>query len=51
MTVKNTFILTMAAWIALVTALHGWLNLGWGEAAKTGAQTEDKMRIGYLPVT
>ena len=48
----------MAAWLATVTVVHGWLNLGYfkGTPKRTatnlpGAQVKNKFRVGFLPVT
>jgi len=49
--VKRVLILTTIFWMATITVLHLWLNLDvkwfrWGQG-----QTEEKFRIGFLPVT
>ena len=38
-------------WFALITALHGTLNLHWFQAAKSGSVSEVKYGVGFLPVT
>ncbi len=38
-------------WIALITGLHGTLNLHWLDRAKSGAAPETKYGVGFLPVT
>ena len=37
------------AWLALVSALHAWLNLGLLQ--KTGPQAATTLKVGFLPVT
>ncbi|MFN7140689.1 MAG: ABC transporter substrate-binding protein [Limisphaerales bacterium] len=52
MSFRRTILLWGVAWIALVTVLHGALNLNvrswWGKKAEG---TERKFRVGFLPVT
>ena len=39
----RTISIVITLWLTAITALHGWLNLSWGEKAKFG--------VGFLPVT
>ena len=39
----RTILIVVTLWLSVITALHGWLNLSWGEKAKFG--------VGFLPVT
>ncbi len=50
MSVRNTFVVTILIWTAIITVVHGWLNLGWGDPARSRG-SKDKMKIGFLPVT
>lgn len=43
-------LLWTALWLALITALHGTLNLRWFAPKTRGARTE-KFGVGFLPVT
>ena len=38
-------------WLALITGLHGKLNLKWFDARLPGASAGEKYKIGFLPVT
>ncbi len=38
-------------WLALITGLHGKLNLKWFDAKAPGSSTAEKYKIGFLPVT
>ena len=49
----STFLFTVL-WLALITGLHGKLNLKWfdkKEVAADGSALKEKFRIGFLPVT
>ncbi len=50
MNVRNTFVITILIWTAVITVVHGWLNLGWDDL-KRRAAAEKRMKIGFLPVT
>ena len=43
--------LGLAAWLALISLLHGGLNLGWWSGKLAGAATQERYRVGFLPVT
>ena len=48
----STTFLCGALWLALITAMHGSLNLKWFAFKVPGAAAEtEKFRIGFLPVT
>jgi hypothetical protein len=48
MTFRRTVLFCALGWLAFITGLHAWLNLGTlrGKASETRG-----LRIGYLPVT
>lgn len=46
----TTVLVALAVWLAVVTFLHGGLNLGWLEPARPGGAAR-KYRLGFLPVT
>jgi NitT/TauT family transport system substrate-binding protein len=47
MSLRSTLLLFGLAWIAVITVLHGRMNLDWGKPA---AKTE-KFGVGFIPVT
>jgi hypothetical protein len=49
MTLKKAVVLGSVAWIALISGLHAWLNLGLFR--KVGPQAATTMKVGFLPVT
>ena len=49
-TLGRTIALVTVVWLALVTTLHGTLNLGWLDA-RSVARRADGFRVGFLPVT
>ena len=53
MTLKNTLLIFGLAWAALITLLHGGLNLGWfdGDDAHGSSAGKAKYGVGFLPVT
>ncbi len=49
---KRTVLAWAAIWIALITGLHLWLNLGVRPfASKAATPAPGKFRVGFLPVT
>ncbi len=46
----TTFVFALL-WLALITGLHGKLNLKWFASKPAGVAQADKYRIGFLPVT
>ncbi|MEN3943862.1 ABC transporter substrate-binding protein [Prosthecobacter sp. SYSU 5D2] len=38
-------------WLALITGMHGKLNLKWFETRAPGTSSTEKYKIGFLPVT
>lgn len=52
MTLKKTLTLSAVTWLAGITVLHAWLNLGaFAFPTKKAASGGEKFRIGFLPVT
>ena len=41
----------LAAWIAVISSLHGVLNLAWWGGQAASAATQERYRVGFLPVT
>lgn len=50
MSLRRTLVIFAIGWIALITVMHGALNLKWHER-KPGHQGSGSARIGFLPVT
>lgn len=52
MSLRTTICLAAVFWVALISGLHGWLNLNINPfaSAKSG-EVSDKFRVGFLPVT
>ena len=50
MTLKKTVLCTGLLWVAGISVLHGWLNLGLFRPAPAGGRT-DTFKVGFLPVT
>lgn len=48
---KRWLVLSALAWIAVVTVLHLWLNLGAFRRRPGQAQDGQEFRVGFLPVT
>jgi hypothetical protein len=46
---RKTLLLGTVAWVALISALHAWLNLGLFRP--TGPQASTTFKVGFLPVT
>jgi hypothetical protein len=46
---KKTLVLGSLAWIAVISGLHAWLNLGL--LRKTGPEAATTLKVGFLPVT
>lgn len=46
----STFVFSLL-WLALITGMHGKLNLKWFTSKPAGVAQADKYRIGFLPVT
>ena len=52
MSLRKTLLLVAIAWLAIITVLHGALNLRWLEPRlTTGATAAKKFGVGFLPVT
>jgi NitT/TauT family transport system substrate-binding protein len=51
MTLRRTLPVTLIAWFAVVSLLHGWLNLGLFERGRARGAGADLFRVGFLPVT
>ena len=52
MSLRRTVIPGMFVWLAAISLLHGWLNLGlFGRSASRGPGDAAPFRVGFLPVT
>jgi hypothetical protein len=52
MSLRRTVILGTLVWAAVISVLHGWLNLGLLErATHRGPGGAAPFRVGFLPVT
>ena len=52
MSMRRTVILSSLGWVAAISLLHGWLNLGLFDRANGGAARRgEPFRVGFLPVT
>ncbi|HZC42678.1 MAG TPA: ABC transporter substrate-binding protein [Acidobacteriaceae bacterium] len=52
MSLKGKFILGACAWIVLISALHGWLNVNWATVLNEYRPLgERKIVVAYIPVT
>jgi NitT/TauT family transport system substrate-binding protein len=52
MSFKGRIVLGAAAWLVLITALHGYLNVNWDAVLNSYRPPEKrKIIVGYLPVT
>ena len=52
MSLRRTVIPGMFVWLAAISLLHVWLNLGlFGRSASRGPGGAEPLRVGYLPVT
>ena len=49
MSLKKTLVLGSLGWLALISGLHAWLNLGLFRSARPEAATT--LKVGFLPVT
>ena len=49
MSLRKTLIVGSVAWLALITGLHAWLNLGL--LRKAGPEAATTLKVGFLPVT
>ena len=49
MSLRKTLVLGTVAWVALISGLHAWLNLGL--LRKTGPEAATTLKVGFLPVT
>lgn len=47
----KTILLLAVAWLAVITAAHGVLNLRWLAKQPAGGQVEQQFGVGFLPVT
>ena len=50
MSLRRTVVPAVAVWVAAVTVLHLWVNVGAFDA-KPVRPTGDQFRVGYIPVT
>ena len=52
MSLKAKLIILGVAWIAVITALHGWLNVNWASVLNDyRPAAERKISVAYIPVT
>ena len=52
MSLRRTVMPITLAWLASISLLHGWLNLGLFERlARRGPGAGSPFRVGFLPVT
>ena len=52
MSLRRTVIPGMFVWLAAISLLHGWLNLGLlDRSARGGPGGAARFRVGFLPVT
>jgi hypothetical protein len=52
MSVRRTVILGASVWLAVISSLHGWLNLGLFDRSTSSApRGVARFRVGFLPVT
>ena len=52
MSLRTKFIVAAIAWIALITALHGWLNVNWATVLNDYRPlAKRKIVVAYIPVT
>ena len=52
MSLRRTVMPITLAWLASISLLHGWLNLGlFDRSASRGPGGAAPLRVGFLPVT
>ncbi len=51
MSLRRTVGIAGLLWVAAITLLHAWLNLGLGASAATTPSGREKFKVGFLPVT
>jgi hypothetical protein len=51
MSLRCRFLLGVTAWLAFITVLHLWLNLGAFDPDRPPRSSGKRFRIGFLPVT
>ena len=52
MSLKTKLILGAVAWVAVITALHGWLNVNWASVLNEyRPAAKRKIVVAYIPVT
>ena len=52
MSLRRTVIPGILVWLAAISLLHGWLNLGlFVRSASRGPEGAAQFRVGFLPVT
>ena len=52
MSVRRTVVPGTFVWLAVISLLHGWLNLGlFGRSASREPGGAAPFRVGFLPVT
>ncbi|HUO84241.1 MAG TPA: hypothetical protein VM534_03920 [Thermoanaerobaculia bacterium] len=52
MTIRHKFMLGMAAWVSLVTILHGAWNVDWSVVMNSLVPLDQrKLNVAYIPVT
>jgi hypothetical protein len=49
MSLRKTLLVGSVGWLALITGLHAWLNLGL--LRNTGPEAATTLKVGFLPVT
>jgi NitT/TauT family transport system substrate-binding protein len=52
MSLKSKFVLAAFVWIALISALHGWVNVNWASVLNEyRPPAKRKITVAYIPVT
>ncbi len=51
MSLRKTLLIFSVVWIAVITVMHGSLNLGWFHRGNATAGAQEKYHVGFLPVT
>jgi hypothetical protein len=51
MSSKSRVLLVLVGWVAVISVLHLWLNLGAFDARRPAAHDSLPFRVGFLPVT
>jgi hypothetical protein len=48
-TLRRTVLWGSLAWLAVISGLHAWLNLG--TFRKAGPEASTTLKVGFIPVT